>query len=158
MACGSDGGSTDKKTDVSSSTDGTDGVDGTDGADGTDGVDGVKPYPDDCDVAPNWPSIETNYFAKSCTFSSCHGEPAKAGGLDLTPGVGYDAMVNIKAKLSSKFLVVPGNAADSFLYGKLEKVEPGEGGLMPMGQTEPLDPDCRLRAVREWINNGAKKE
>ena len=134
------------------------------GGDGGNGGDDAEPYPADCEVEPNWASLETKYFGFSCAFSSCHSSTTNAGDLNLEEGIAYKNLVNVdaadpKAVEASKVRVVPGDSAGSFLYQKLAGTfGDGEGVIMPQGQTEPFEPDCRLRAVREWIDNGATQE
>jgi len=103
-------------------------------------------------------SLEENYFQKSCALSaSCHSGGQPAGGLDLSIGNSYDALVNVPGVFApQKMLVVPGDPDNSFLVQKVEAPEPGEGTLMPLGATEPMDPDCRIKALRDWIAAGAE--
>jgi hypothetical protein len=140
--------------------DATTGVDGdaTTGVDGDATTTGDDTYPDDCTVEPTFSSIQANYFPVSCSFSSCHGNGGKQGGLTLDTEDSFDSLINVAAThpgAANKLLVVPGDAANSFLYQKLLGPEPDEGGIMPSGQKEPMGPDCQLRAVRDWINAGA---
>ena len=130
------------------------------GGDATTTTGGDDTYPASCDVEPTLSSIQANYFNKSCTFSSCHGDGGSLGGLSIDDGESFEALVNVPAvhtgaAQEGKLLVVPGDAESSFLYIKLFGPKPTQGGFMPSGQKEPLGPDCQLRAVRDWINNGA---
>ena len=112
-----------------------------------------------CDVEPTITSIATNYFERSCNFSSCHDGSTKAGGLDLTPGAAYDSLVNVNAVhpgASGKVLVMPGDPDTSFIVQKVEGPGAGEGGIMPLNAAEPVDPDCSIKRLREWIADGAK--
>ena len=110
-----------------------------------------------CNIEPTLASLNENYFSKSCNFSSCHGT-GKAGGLDLT-GDTHAALVNVPAHASAaaannQILVVPGDPDASYFVQKLEG--PGDAGqLMPLGAQEPMDPDCRIKMVRQWIADGA---
>ena len=110
-----------------------------------------------CNIEPTLASLNENYFSKSCNFGSCHGT-AKAGGLDLT-GDAHAALVNVPAfapaaAANNRILVVPGDPDASYFVQKLEG--PGdEGQLMPFGAQEPMDPDCRIKMVRQWIADGA---
>ena len=120
-----------------------------------------------CGIEPTIASLEENYFARSCTFSSCHGvmdetgEPRPAASAPwLVPGKAHEALVGViasnpDAAAAGKILVVPGDPDASFLVQKLEGPDPGEGALMPLGQSEPLDPDCSIAALRAWIEAGA---
>ena len=143
-----------------SNTGTTDDVATTTGGDATTTTGGDDTYPASCDVEPTLSSIQANYFNKSCTFSSCHGDGGSLGGLSIDDGESFEALVNVPAvhtgaAQEGKLLVVPGDAESSFLYIKLFGPKPTQGGFMPSGQKEPLGPDCQLRAVRDWINNGA---
>ena len=111
-----------------------------------------------CEIEPTLASLSENYFSKSCNFGSCHGS-GKAGGLDLT-GDAHAALVNVPAVFAGaaangKILVIPGDPDNSYLVQKLEGPDPGEGGIMPLGAQEPMDPDCRIKMVRDWIAAGA---
>ena len=111
----------------------------------------------DCDVEPTLSSITTEYFALSCNFSSCHGSGG-AGGLTLDTDTLHESLVDVAAKhpgAVGKVLVIPGDPANSFLIQKLEGPGASEGSIMPVGISEPLDPECRIQAVRTWIENGA---
>jgi hypothetical protein len=161
---GGDGSTTGVDGDATTGVDGdaTTGVDGdaTTGVDGDATTTGGDTYPDDCTVEPTFSSIQVNYFAVSCSFSSCHGNGGKQFGLTLDTEESFGSMINVAAThpgaaAKNKVLVVPGDAANSFLYQKLLGPAPDEGGIMPSGQKEPLGPDCQLRAVRDWINAGA---
>ena len=112
-----------------------------------------------CEVEPTITSLATEYFEKSCNFGSCHGE-GKAGGLDLRPDAAYDALMNAPAQNAAaagagKMLVVPGDPDASYLVQKVEGPEEGEGGIMPLNAPEPVNPDCWIKRLREWIANGA---
>jgi hypothetical protein len=155
LGCGGNGGG----GSGDGSTTATDG-DATTGVDGDATTTGGDAYPGDCTVEPTFSSIQANYFAQSCSFSSCHGDGGKQGGLTLDTEESLGNMINVTAThagaaAKNKVLIVPGDAANSFLYQKLLGPAPDEGGIMPSGQKEPLGPDCQLRAVRDWINDGA---
>ena len=121
-------------------------------------TDTLAPLPADCTVAPTLASLEADYFAKSCTFSSCHGAKAKKGGLDLSAGHAWESLVDVDSTQSpGKKRVVPGDPDASFLVQKLEGPAEGEGALMPEGSEEPFDAACRIEALRRWIAAGALK-
>jgi len=111
-----------------------------------------------CEVEPTLTSLQAEYFNKSCSFSSCHGAGANpAGGLALTEGASYDALIDKDALFApTKKLVVAGDPDNSFIVQKVEGPAAGEGGIMPVGAEEPLDPDCRIKALRDWIAAGAE--
>ena len=120
-----------------------------------------------CGIEPTMASLEQHYFARSCTFSSCHGVMDESGEAKpaasapwLVSGQAHQALVGViasdpTAAAAGKMLVVPGDPDASYLVQKLEGPAPGEGALMPLGQTEPLDPDCAIAALRAWIEAGA---
>lgn len=120
--------------------------------------DGGTPDAPVCNIEPTLESLNENYFSKSCNFGSCHGS-AKAGGLDLT-GDTHAAIVNVPAVFAGaadngKILVIPGDPDNSYFVQKLEGPDASEGAIMPFGAQEPMDPDCRIKMVRQWITDGA---
>lgn len=137
------------------------GTGGTTGG-GEGGGTGGSALPADCDITePTLTQIVDTYFAQSCSLDSCHGS-AKAGELDLTGSVAdiHARLVDVDATGAAKKLVVPGDAANSFLYQKVAGTHdsPAEGTLMPQGVQEPLDPECRVKALELWINAGASAD
>jgi len=120
--------------------------------------DGETPDAPACTIEPTLASLSENYFSKSCNFGSCHGS-TKAGGLDLT-GDAHAALVNVPAVFAGaadngKILVIPGDPDNSYFVQKLEGPDASEGAIMPFGAQEPMDPDCRIKMVRQWIADGA---
>ena len=148
-------------TDGAQGTDGTDTVDGADTADTTDETDGNDAstgLPEDCDVEATIASLETTYFATSCALAgSCHKGPNPSGGLILDAGTAHANLVGVESALApGKTLVVPGDPDASFLVQKVEgTMGDGEGQIMPLNSPEPLDPACRIAALRAWIAAGA---
>ncbi|NUN14079.1 MAG: hypothetical protein HUU55_10645 [Myxococcales bacterium] len=106
------------------------------------------------DFEPTFTNVETQIFAKSCTFSSCHGVNA-AGDLDLT-SPSYDRLVDVESAMApGKILVVPGDPAASYLIEKLEQTAPAMGEKMPLnGELEPE----RIQFVKDWILAGANND
>lgn len=103
-------------------------------------------------LEPTFANVETEIFAKSCTFSSCHGVNA-AGGLDLT-SPSHDRLVNVESAMApGNILVVPGDVEASYLIEKLETATPAVGERMPLNGE--LEPD-RTQFVKDWILAGAK--
>lgn len=130
---------------------------GTDAAAAADATADTAPA---CNVAPTLASLEATYFANSCTFSSCHGTK-KQGGLSLLPGKAWASLVNVPAQnpgAGGRLRVVPGDAAGSFLVHKVRGPKPGEGDLMPPGETVPFDEACGIAALEAWIAAGAKPD
>lgn len=125
-------------------------------ADAAPDVPAAKP----CNVKPTLKSLETSYFAASCNFSSCHSKAKHAGELVLEPGESYAQLVGTPALhpgASGWQRVVPGQPDESFLYVKVTAPQAGQGKLMPMGESEPVDPDCAIAALKAWIAAGAPK-
>jgi hypothetical protein len=164
------GGATGDVSSVDTGGNGTDGVDGTDGSSATDGTDGATEIdatdgssttdgtPPNCEVEPTIESLETNYFATSCALAgSCHKGPNPGGVLILDAGTAHANLVGVESMLApGKQLVVPGDPDASFLVHKVEgTMAEGEGTIMPQGAPSPIDPECRIAALRAWIAAGA---
>lgn len=98
---------------------------------------------------------------KSCGGNNtCHFKAMPSGGLPLAEGQSHAALVNKKSIASGckeRTLVVPGNAAQSYLVDKLRN-----GGPALCGKTMPYDdpmlPDSEIQVVEEWICQGAKDD
>ena len=104
---------------------------------------------------PTLSEIETDIFAKSCAFSTCHKGASPAGGISLD-GSTYAQLVNKEsAVVPGKILVVPGDPAASYLYEKLIQAKPAMGTQMP--PTAPLSA-ARLETIEAWITAGAKND
>jgi Planctomycete cytochrome C len=104
---------------------------------------------------PTLTEIETDIFAKSCAFSTCHKGASPAGGV-LLDGPTYDHLVNKESvNVPGKILVVPGDPAASYLYEKLTQAKPASGTQMP--PAAPLS-DARLEMIEAWISAGAKND
>lgn len=127
-------------------------------ADGV-GSDTALPDVPACDIEPTLASLQEHYFAKSCSFGSCHGAAAE-GGLDLTGDVHSTLIegfaVNRAAAAAGKRWVVPGDPEASFLLQKVLAPDESEGALMPVGTLEPMDVGCRIEMLRQWILDGAQ--
>jgi hypothetical protein len=103
-----------------------------------------------------------------CTSAACHTGSAPAGGLDLTAGVSYDALIDQPPQTISTEAhpgiarVVPGNKARSLLWlnlaaGTLPALWTAPLRPMPQGGLPPLSLD-ELRLVQLWIENGAVRD
>jgi hypothetical protein len=114
-------------------------------------------------VEPTYAAIESNVFLLSCATASCHSTRGRAGGLDLSAGKGYEALVGVAAdneaaKADGLVRVSPGHPELSFLVTKV-----GTGALDAKYGThmpnigDPLDDDARW-AIGEWIRLGAKHD
>lgn len=89
-----------------------------------------------------------------CT--GCHDSESPGGELDLVTDP-YAALVDQpSAQFDGLTLVVPGDAASSFLMAKVEGTQGGDqGGAMP--PSDGLDADG-VATIREWIDAGASPE
>ncbi len=111
-----------------------------------------------CTIKPTLASLEKDYFGASCAFGSCHSAAKKAGQLVLESGKSYAELVGVAALhpgASGWVRVLPGKPEDSFLFVKVTQPQSGQGKLMPMGVSEPLDADCAVAALKAWIAAGA---
>ena len=123
-------------------------------------VDSTAPETAACTVKPTLESLEKKYFAGSCAFSSCHSAAKHAGELVLEPGLSYANLIGIPALHPGAVNFVrvePGQPDNSFLYIKVTQPQAGQGKLMPVGASEPVDADCGIAALKAWIAAGAKK-
>ncbi len=98
-------------------------------------------------------------FDQSCAGGDCHRSPTgePAAGLDLAPGVSYQALVGRpSAAAPGRTLVVPGAPDESYL---LCTIDPACGHRVggPMPPVVPLSPST-IEAVRRWIADGARPD
>ena len=102
-------------------------------------------------IPPLLAVIETEIFARNCTFSSCHGASAQKG-LRLTSPT-HAALVGVAStELPSMLRVAPGDPDASYLLHKIQDATPPDGVRMPPDQ--PL-PAYKIEAIRLWIAAGA---
>jgi hypothetical protein len=95
--------------------------------------------------------VQAAIITPSCAVGACHSGPLPAEGLDLTAGKTFAATVNVRSILDgSKFLVDPGNAADSELYVQVSS------DLMPM--TPPKLNAAQKKQLHDWICSGAPND
>ncbi len=100
--------------------------------------------------------LQANVFTPSCTASSCHGGSTGAGGLNLTDGKAYAALVGVTATATDKdgkalVRVKAGDPDRSLLslrvagpYGTLDVMPPG----LKLDQ-------FKIDAINAWITAGA---
>lgn len=125
------------------------------------GTDGVEETTPGCNIQPKLSDLKAKYFEFSCVFGGCHEESAQEGSLNLEAADLHAELVNVpaadeKAGPRGKLRVVPGNPDASFMVQKLEGTQArDEGNIMPDGTDEPIDPECRIKMVRQWIQDGA---
>jgi len=124
-----------------------------------------------CIVQPTLTSLKDNYFKQSCVLTSCHleGPVTRNGGLDLNMAGLHDRLVgvtphNAQAAREGKVLVMAGDPDSSFIVQKVEgnldkqvsSQDVREGKWMPDGTNKVIDPECRVKMLRQWIADGAK--
>jgi hypothetical protein len=105
-------------------------------------------------------SIRDTLFASSCTYSSCHGGPNSASGLDLRAEDLHATLLgHTPAGATSMPLVAPGDPDGSWLVHLLSFCEPTDDAgnvVAHMPRNAPTLSDPALVAkVREWIAAGA---
>lgn len=112
-----------------------------------------------------WEAIQTVIFERQgCTDQLCHGSvegAVESGGLNLSPDVAYENLVNVFSVLGGMDRVEPGSPSnDSFLYRKLAAKTLNLAGVpgtaMPSGL--PAVGEDQLEALRLWIQYSAQKE
>lgn len=86
----------------------------------------------------------------TCSTAQCHSNAARAGGLALENVLASD-LVN-RAGDDGEILVIPGDAADSYLIRKVEG-RSIQGSQMPLGNPA-LSPGT-IQTLRNWIDRGA---
>jgi hypothetical protein len=94
-------------------------------------------------------------FNSDCT--SCHSGSSPSKGLDLASGNAWDSLYLVSSTQSgSDDLVAPGDAANSWLFIKVEGTQgSGNGVQMPDGSSALSSSD--QNKIEDWINDGAWK-
>ena len=104
-------------------------------------------------------SIQADIFTESCGTSGCHDSRANpAANLNLTSAAAtYAALVNKpSAQAFGMNLVVPGDAAHSYLVNKLDGTFPSVGGSgVRMPQFSAALTGDQMERIITWINDGA---
>lgn len=127
------------------------------GASETDPPPGNVPSPPD-PSAPSYSDVQ-QVFDASCVSSACHNDGTQAGGLSLSRGSSYAAIVGIEptnanARDDGLLLVAPREPSRSFLLSKLTgDLAPGDGSQMPL--TGAALPDASIELIADWIAAGA---
>ena len=118
--------------------------------DGTDTAGSVE------DPVASFARVRDEVLTPSCAFSSCHGSVGASAGLDLTGDDGlHGRLVGVDAQdAEGSVLVVPGDAAGSYLWQKCAATAGIVGEPMPLGQPSGLD-GGRLDLLAAWIDAGA---
>ncbi len=91
------------------------------------------------------------FFAATCTASSCHNASDEAQGLDLQSPDVTSRLVSVMATEGPGLLVDPSAPSASILYLKLT-ASPPFGAQMPLGK-KPL-PEAMTACVLDWIESG----
>jgi hypothetical protein len=110
-------------------------------------------------LEPTFSSIQQNIFSSGdssgrpgCT--NCHNPTLNRGGLDLSPAVSYNNLVNRGSLLRPGAIrVIPNNPDNSYLIHKLEGNVPITGVRMPLGG--PYLESGQISVIRRWIEIGA---
>jgi hypothetical protein len=135
------------------------------------GDDGLPPVPacvdHDPETAPHEPttltSVRDTLLASSCTFSSCHGGPNAAAGLNLrADDLHAELLGHEVTSATMRPLVAPGDPDGSWLFELLSKCEPTDDAgnvVAHMPRNAPTLSDPKLVAkVRAWIAAGAPND
>jgi hypothetical protein len=117
---------------------------------------GSGPPPSDANSA--FDQLQRNIFDQHCLSAGCHNSQSLAGGLNLSSGASYAALVgvtptNVVADANGLLRVEPFNPDNSFLLVKVTAPAPGEGSRMPLAM-DPLSPSD-IQSIRNWILSGA---
>ena len=105
-------------------------------------------------LQPTLTSIQANIFTPSCALSGCHSGAAPQMGQNLSSGQAFANIVNVSSTEQPAFKrVLPGDAANSYLYMKITGDPRITGVQMPL-TGGPLSAD-KIAAIRDWINAGA---
>ena len=113
-------------------------------------------------LAPTFSSIQREIFETTdasgrwmCT--NCHTNVGRnpSGGLNLTAGNSYGALINIASGARPGAVrVIPGDPDNSYLVKKLDDSRDITGVRMPRGEGPFLTPG-QLLVIRRWIAQGA---
>lgn len=107
-------------------------------------------------IEPTLSSIQENIFSPTCALSGCHAPPAQYD-LDLTSGHARASLVGVPSQEQpSRFRVIAGNAAESYMYMKVTGDPRISEERMPFGGP-PLGAE-ELEAIRTWIDGGAAND
>ena len=96
--------------------------------------------------------IQTEVFALSCSFSSCHG--AAAGGLLLNGDGDYERLLNVNSIFADgQVLVSPNDVENSYLVKKVSQTQGISGDIMPPGSGLSAE---AVEMITSWIEAGAE--
>jgi hypothetical protein len=118
-----------------------------------------------CAEHVSFAALEATIFSGCGGYIACHEKGPFGGGLDLTPGQAYAALVGVASTIApGELRVAAGDSAGSLLYRKLIDDLAGdlsEGGPMPKTATMMMWaklPDAQIEQVRCWIDEGAPND
>jgi len=107
--------------------------------------------PPDDGIKATLTSIQENVFTPIC--ATCHGGANPAAGQDLSSLESSIAnLINIDSSNALFKRVLPGSAAESYLYLKIAG-DSRAGARMPLGQ--PALDEASIAAIKKWIDDGA---
>jgi hypothetical protein len=114
-------------------------------------------------LEPTFAAVKSNIFQatdssgrKPCT--DCHTSLGRnpAGGLDLTPNVADQQLINVAVRgKPGAIRVIPGDPDNSYLIQKLEGAPSIVGSRMPING--PYLTDGQIKIIRRWIEIGAPR-
>jgi hypothetical protein len=103
-------------------------------------------------IPPHLSTIESEIFARNCTFSSCHGATSPNEGMSLVAPT-HATLVGVASSEAPDLVrIAPGEPDASYLLQKITSAAPRDGVRMPPDQ--PL-PSNKIEAIRAWIAAGA---
>jgi hypothetical protein len=115
-------------------------------------------------LEPTFTSVQSEIFAttdvagrQACV--NCHTNVGRtpAGGLNLTPAVAYDQIVNVaSARKPGAIRVIPGDPENSYLVQKIEGRAGIVGLRMPVSGP-PFLTDGQILILKRWIALGAQR-
>jgi hypothetical protein len=111
------------------------------------------------DLEPTFSSIQQNIFSSTdssgrpaCT--NCHNPALNRGGLDLSPAVSYNNLVNVASRAKAGAVrVIPSDPENSYIIHKLEGRSTIAGVRMPLGG--PFLETGQIQIIKRWIEIGA---
>jgi len=127
---------------------------------------GTKPPKPSC-KPPKQPTVSfanniQPFFNRSCAVAGCHVGPVPTGPLDLSPGVAYGNIVNVRASEEALKLVDPGNPDDSYMVRKINggpniagTIMPPPGCPAPPQNNAQCPSDGDKAAFNQWITECA---
>lgn len=102
-------------------------------------------------------AVQSQIFSASCAFSGCHAGGAPAEGLNLSAGLAYSNIVNVRSsQRGSLDRIEPGDPDQSYLYLKVIG-DPSIGGER-MPRLAPALSQSLIDLLRDWIERGAPND